>query len=58
MEWVSRKQVAELLDQDDVKAAYLVDSIAITDLFPPNDDATVSARVASLYATLAAKAGP
>ncbi len=57
MEWVSNKQVAGLLDAEDVKTAYTLAGFVLTALVPPNADDVVAERIAGLYATLAAKAG-
>ena len=53
MGWVSAKQAAELLTQDDIGTAYTQAGIQVTDLFPPNDAATVQGHVTSLFNVLA-----
>ena len=57
MGWVSAKQAAGLLTQDDIGAAYSQAGVQVTDLFPPNDEATVKQNVAELYDILVVKAG-
>lgn len=57
MAWVSEKQAAGLLTQDDIAAAYSAAGVQITDLFPPNDAATIQGRIAQVYYPLANKAG-
>ena len=57
MGWVSAKQAAELLTQDDIGQAYLKVGVAVTDLFPPNDPATIEKHVTALYVMLSVKAG-
>lgn len=57
MGWVSAKQAAELLTQDDIGEAYSQVEVAVTDLFPPNDPATIEKHVTALYVILSAKAG-
>lgn len=56
MGWVSAKQAAELLTQEDIGNAYATADIEVSDLFSP-DDALVKQRVTALYQILAAKAG-
>ncbi len=53
MGWVSAKQAAGLLTQEDIGRAYNVAGIEVTDLFPPNDEATVKGNVTSLFNILA-----
>lgn len=57
MGWVSAKQAAGLLTQDDIGNAYTLAGVQVTDLFPPNDPATVEKHVTALYMALVAKAG-
>ena len=57
MGWVSAQQAANLLTQDDIGEAYKAVGVAVTDLFPPNDEATVAGHVAKLYQFLLAKVG-
>lgn len=57
MGWVSAKQAAGLLTQDDIGDAYVQASVQVTDLFPPNDEDTVKQNVATLYQILVVKAG-
>lgn len=57
MGWVSAKQAAQLLTQEEIGAAYKQAGVEVMDLFPPNDISTVAGRVASLYNILVAKAG-
>jgi len=57
MAWVSEKQAAGLLTQDDIAGAYSAAGVQITDLFPPNDAATIQGRIAQVYYPLANKAG-
>jgi hypothetical protein len=58
MGWVSTKQAAELLTQDDVNAAYATVGLqGVADLFPPNSDQVVADRVLQLHRELSAKAG-
>lgn len=57
MGWVSAKQAAGLLTQDDIGAAHMHANVQVTDLFPPNDPATVENHVKALHTFLAAKAG-
>lgn len=57
MGWVSNKQAAGLLTQEDVGEAYVQAGVQITDLFPPNDANTVAQHVNTLYTILASKAG-
>ena len=57
MGWVSEKQAAGLLSQDDIGEAYTQAGVQVTDLFPPNDEAVVGRAVSSLYELLSAKAG-
>ena len=54
MTWVSEHQVAGRLSAADIGAAYEQLKVHVTDLFPPNDAATIAARIAGLYATLTA----
>ena len=49
MGWVSNQQVAGILTQDDIAAAYTAAGVGVTDLFPPNDDQTVAGHIAKLY---------
>lgn len=57
MGWVSEKQAGGRLTQADIQAAYDHARVQVTDLFPPNDAATVAGRVRQLYDLLAPKAG-
>ncbi len=57
MGWVSEKQAAGLLNQADVLAAYQQYGVQVTDLFPPNDAATIAKNIGLLYGVLSAKAG-
>jgi len=57
MGWVSAKQAAELLTQEDIGNAYAQAGVQVTDLFPPNDEATVKQNVTNLYQILVVKAG-
>jgi hypothetical protein len=58
MGWVSAKQAAELLTQDDVNAAYATVGLqGVADLFPPNSAQVVADRVLQLHRELSAKAG-
>jgi hypothetical protein len=58
MGWVSAKQAAELLTQDDVNAAYATVGLqGVADLFPPNSDQVVADRVLQLHRELVSKAG-
>lgn len=57
MGWVSEKQAAGLLTQDQIQSAYVTAGLNIQDLFPPNDEGTVAGRIGSLYQILAATAG-
>lgn len=52
MGWVSGQQAAGLLNQIDITDAYATLNLQVTDLFPPNDAATISRNVANLYAVL------
>lgn len=55
MTWISEHQVAERLTAEDISAAYAEHGIGVTDLFPPNDDETIGARIRALFGTLSAK---
>ena len=57
MAWVSEKQAAGLLTQEDIAGAYAAAGVQVTDLFPPNDAATVEARIFQVYSPLSEKAG-
>jgi hypothetical protein len=57
MGWVSAKQAAGLLTQEDIGAAYPALGLQVTDLFPPNDEATVAGHVTKLHQFLSAKVG-
>jgi hypothetical protein len=57
MGWVSAKQAAGLLTQNDIGDAYSQAGVQVTDLFPPNDETTVKNNVAALYQLLVVKAG-
>lgn len=57
MGWISEKQTAGLLTQDDVQAAYSQAGVQVTDLFPPNAPAAVAEKLQALYGILAQKAG-
>lgn len=57
MGWVSGKQAAGLLTQEDIGNAYTTAGVQVTDLFPPNDPATVEGHVRALHALLVGKAG-
>lgn len=57
MGWAAAKQAAGKLTQDDIGAAYMQAEVQVADLFPPNDEVTVAARVAKLHQLLVAKAG-
>ena len=57
MGWVSEKQAAGLLTQDQIQAAYTQAGVQVTDLFPPTDAATVAQRIGQLYGILSATAG-
>jgi hypothetical protein len=56
MGWVSNKQAAKLITQEDIGEAYATAGIAVTDLFTP-DEAAVRQHVTTLYQILAVKAG-
>jgi len=49
MGWVSNQQVAGVISQDDIAAAYTAAGVGVTDLFPPNDEQTVAGHIAKLY---------
>ena len=57
MGWVSEKQAAGLLTQQDIQDAYNQTGLQVPDLFPPNDPQTVAGNVQRLYDLLAPKAG-
>lgn len=57
MGWVSAKQAAGLLTQEDIGEAYTQAGVQVTDLFPPNDADTVTGHVGKLYSFLVDKAG-
>lgn len=57
MGWISEKQTAGLLTQDDVQAAYAQAGVQVTDLFPPNDGAAIAEKLGALYGILSQKAG-
>lgn len=52
MVWVAEQQAAGNLTQERVAQAYGQLQLTLVDLFPPNDAATVAARVAALYELL------
>ncbi len=52
MGWVSAQQAAGHLNQHDITDAYAKLKLQVTDLFPPNDSATVGERVRNLHAML------
>lgn len=56
MSWVSEQQAAGKLTQDDVQNAYAQANLKITDLFPPNDQATIADGIALLFNILCAVA--
>lgn len=56
MGWVSGQQAGGLLTQEDIGQAYVDAGVQVTDLFPPNDEATVAVHVTKLYALLSVKA--
>jgi hypothetical protein len=57
MVWASAKQAANLLTQKQIGEAYETAGFVMTDLFPPNDPATVAYRVGQVYGLLAAQVG-
>lgn len=57
MGWISDKQAAGLLTQDDVGAAYVATGLELMSVFPPNDAATISRNCLTLYSHLVVKAG-
>lgn len=56
MKWISEKQAAQLLTQDDVNAAYAKAGLQLADVFSgaPGD---IEMNIATLYAILSQKAG-
>jgi hypothetical protein len=57
MGWVSAQQAAGKLSQQDIGNAYAQAGVQVTDLFPPNDAATVQSHVAKLYQLLVVVGG-
>lgn len=57
MGWVSAKQAAGLLTQEDIGDAYSQAEVQVTDLFPPNHEDAIKPRIAALYDILVVKAG-
>lgn len=57
MAWISEKQAAGLLTEQQVGAAYANASIAVMDLFPPNTPEVITPRINTLYGALSQIAG-
>lgn len=53
MGWVSAKQAAGLLTQEEIGAAYSQAGVQVTSLFPPNDAQTVAGHIAAVHGILA-----
>jgi len=52
MAWVSAQTAAGHLSPENITAAWETAGLSMIDLVPPNDDATITERVAKLYAVL------
>jgi hypothetical protein len=57
MGWLSAKQAAGLITQDDIGEAYVGAGVQIADIFPPTPEEDVKANIAALYGRLVEKAG-
>ena len=57
MGWIAEKQAAGNLTLQQVQDAYTQASLAVTDLFPPNDENMIRQRVQTLHGILSVQAG-
>ena len=57
MTWISGKQVAGVLTQQDIDGAYTQLQLTITDLLPPTAPDAVRTNISNVHALLAAKGG-